>query len=65
MAHDKGVGLYAAAIIFGIVAVVHLIRLLMGFQVVIGTWSAPLWVSGAAVVVSGGLAVWLVQLARD
>ncbi len=61
----KDLGLQTAAAIFGIVALVHLVRLFTGFTVTIGTWSVPLWVSGVAAVGAGVLAIWLFRLSRS
>ena len=47
-----------AAVIFAIVALLHLLRVYMGWPVVIGDWSAPMWVSWIALVVAGVLAIW-------
>jgi hypothetical protein len=44
-----------AAVIFGIVALLHLLRLLMGWSVVIESWTVPMWVSWAGLIVAGGL----------
>jgi len=45
-----------SGIIFAIVVVVHLVRLYMGWPVVIGTWAAPTWLSWVGCVVGGTLA---------
>jgi hypothetical protein len=34
-----------AATIFGIVALVHLLRLIMGWSIVIDAWTVPMWLS--------------------
>ena len=44
-----------AGVIFAIVALLHLLRIYMGWPVVIGDWTVPMWVSWIAVVVAGGL----------
>jgi hypothetical protein len=44
-----------AAVIFGIVALVHLLRIVMGWSVIIGTWEVPMWVSWVGFVVAGEL----------
>jgi len=41
--------------IFAVVALAHILRVVMGWSVVIGTWTVPMWVSWAAFVVAGGL----------
>ena len=47
----------AAVAVFSIVALVQLLRLLMGWEVTIEGFAVPLWASGVAVVVAAGLAV--------
>ena len=44
-----------AGVIFAIVAFIHLLRIYMGWPVVIGDWTVPMWVSWVALVVAGGL----------
>lgn len=43
-------------VVFSIIAVLHALRLLFGWQAVIGGWNVPTWLSGLALVVSGYLA---------
>jgi hypothetical protein len=45
-----------AGVVFLLVALLHLLRLLLGWDAVIGGWSVPHWVSWAALAVSGYLA---------
>ncbi len=44
-----------AGTIFALVALLQALRLYMGWPVMIGGWSAPMWVSWIAIVVAGGL----------
>jgi len=44
-----------AAVIFGIVALLHLLRLVMGWSVVIEDWTVPMWFSWIGLVVAGAL----------
>ena len=44
-----------AGVIFALVALLHLLRIYMGWPVVIGSWTAPMWVSWIGLVVAGGL----------
>jgi hypothetical protein len=44
-----------SGIVFTIVAVVHLLRLFMGWPVVVGTWAAPTWLSWLGLLVAGAL----------
>jgi len=48
-----------AAVIFGTICVLHVVRLITRTPVVIGAWSVPLSLSGLAGLVSGGLAWWM------
>ena len=60
----KNLGLRTAASIFGLFAVVHLLRLFIGFDVVIGTLTIPLWASGVAIILLAALSVWLLKLSN-
>ena len=44
-----------AGAIFALIALLQALRIYMGWAVIIGSWSAPMWVSWIAVVVAGGL----------
>ena len=44
--------LLATAIIFSVIAVLHLVRLVLDWNVVIEGWSVPMWLSWVAIVVS-------------
>lgn len=56
------IGLRIPSVIFGVIGLLHLIRLLTELDVMIGSWHVPLWMSGAAVIVMGVLCVWLWRL---
>ena len=49
----------AAVVIFAIVALMHVLRLLLGWDVTIAGTEIPMWVSVAALVIAGGLAIGL------
>lgn len=51
-------GSLLAVIVFTLVAVAHLVRLATGTVVVVGEYTAPLWISGIGVLVPG-LIAWL------
>ena len=53
-----------AAIIFLLMAVVHVYRLLTHFQVIVGSHAIPQSVSWIAILVTGGLSVMLFREAR-
>ena len=44
-----------AGLIFTLVAVLHLLRILLSWDAVIGGWHVPLWLSWLALAVSGFL----------
>jgi hypothetical protein len=56
--------LIVSTLIFTLVAVMHLIRLTLGWSVVLGMTSIPLWVSVLALLVSAGIAFWGLTLMR-
>lgn len=45
-----------SGILFGLIAVLHLVRLIQGWPAVIGAWTMPLWLSAIAVIIAGFLA---------
>ena len=49
--------------VFGIVAALHLLRVVNGWAVVVGPWSAPMWVSWLGTLVPAVLCVWAFRLA--
>jgi len=56
-------GLRVASLVFGLVCLAHIWRVLMShFTVQIGSHQIPLWGSWVAVVVAGGLSIWMWRL---
>ena len=45
-----------AAVVFFLVALLHVLRLAYGWSAVIGGWTVPIWVSWAALVIAVFLA---------
>ena len=45
-----------AGVVFSLVAVLHALRLLLGWDAVIGGWHVPMWLSGVALALAGYLA---------
>jgi hypothetical protein len=45
--------------IFSLICIVHIARLIYGFEVTVSGWVIPLWVSFPGAVVTGGLAYML------
>ena len=46
-------------VIFGLVALLHLLRLVYGWEATINGAAVPMWASGLGLVIAGGLAVML------
>ena len=44
-----------ASTVFSLIAALHALRLLFGWEAVIGSWSVPHWLSGVAVALFGYL----------
>jgi hypothetical protein len=57
--------LLATAIIFSLVALLHLARIVFGWSAVIGGWSVPMWLSWVGIIVAGALAYFGFSLARQ
>ena len=45
----------ATCVIFFVIAVLHLLRSILGWEAIVGGWVVPQWVSWAALVVGGYL----------
>ena len=54
-----------SGVIFGLVAVAHLVRVVYQMLVQIGGWFFPQWLSWAGVVVAGALCAWAFRLLRQ
>ena len=54
----------AAIILLAVVSLAHLLRLIFGVRVTVADNVIPMWVSGVAFVVAGGLAIMLWRSAR-
>jgi hypothetical protein len=55
-------GLRVASVITGLISLAHLVRLFLGFQIMIGSHPVPMWMSGAAFIVAGLLSGWMWKL---
>jgi hypothetical protein len=59
MVHSQTFGLRVAAVVFGLVCLLQLIRLLTGFDVQVAGHVVPLWPNAIAFLVAGGLSFWM------
>jgi len=57
--NSKILGLRVAGSIFGIVAILNLLRVVTGVPMVIAGWMLPIWVNVMGLAGSGLLCVWL------
>jgi hypothetical protein len=48
-----------ACVFLSLVAIAHLVRVILGVAVTIGSFAVPMWMSAVATVFTAGLAVWL------
>ena len=55
---------FLSGFIFGCVSILHLLRIINQWVVVLGPWSVPLWLSWFGLVIAGGLSVWAFRLTR-
>lgn len=60
--HSQILGLRVAGTIFGLVCIAHVLRVVTRADMVIAGYLLPLWVSGLAVIVTGGMSLWLWKL---
>lgn len=56
---DHRMPLLVAGVIFSLLAIMHLLRLFLGWSLVIGTFSVPIWWSGIGLVIAFLLALWM------
>ena len=60
--NSPAAALKLSALIFAVIALVHVWRLIKGSQVIIGSHNIPLWVSPVAIVVAAILSIWMWKL---
>ena len=53
----QGAFLLATSSIFALIALLHALRLIYGWNVAIGEWTVPVWVSAVGFLIAGYLAV--------
>ena len=62
---SKKTFLVIAGLIFLLVTVIHALRIALGWQVTIGSWNVPMWVSWIALVIAGFLSYKGLKHARN
>jgi hypothetical protein len=63
--NSRTIGLQVAAVIFGLVSLLQLLRLLTGVEVLVASHAIPLWPNAVAFVVAAALSVWMFRLSRS
>ena len=60
--NSQTLGLRVAGIIFAIFALGHVVRLIKQAEVLVAGNQIPMWVSVVALIIAGGLSLWLWRL---
>ena len=56
--------LTVSGIVFLIVALLHFVRIVTHFEIVVGGWFVPLWVNGIGFAVAASLSYWTLKTAK-
>lgn len=62
--NSRILGLRVAGTIFAVVCLAQLLRLVTRLEVIAGGHRIPLWLSAVALVITGGMSLWLWHLAK-
>ena len=49
-------------VVFGLIALVHALRLILDWPAQVAGWAVPVWVSWVAILVAGALCAWAFRL---
>ncbi len=60
---ESRVYLFVSGLMFAVIALLHLLRLVNGWQLELGPWSLPMWVSWGGAIGPGLLSAWGFRLA--
>ena len=63
--NSQTVGLRVAAVVFALVCVAQLVRLVLRPEILVAGHVMPLWPSAVAVIVAGGMSIWMWKLAAN
>jgi hypothetical protein len=47
-----------SGVLFALVALAHLLRIIAGLPLIVGTWAMPMYVSWGGLIVPAALAIW-------
>ena len=62
--NSQTVGLKVAGVVFGLFCLAQLLRLMLRTEILVAGSQLPLWPSGLAVAILGGLSLWMWKLSR-
>jgi hypothetical protein len=62
--NSRILGLRVAGVMFGLMCLAQLLRLVIRPEVLVAGHHVPLWPSGLALVILGGLSLWMWKLSR-
>lgn len=51
--------------IFGLISIMHMVRLINRWTFQLGDWTFPVWISWFGLFISGTLCLWAYRLARE
>ena len=54
-----------SGVLFGVIALLHMVRLLLDWPAQIAGWDVPLWISWVAIVAAGALCAWAFSVLRE
>ena len=49
-------------VVFGLIALVHAVRLILDWPAQVAGWVVPIWISWVAILVAGALCAWALRL---
>ena len=53
-----------SGVLFGVIALLHIVRLLLDWPAQIAGWDVPLWISWIAIFLAGALCAWAFSVLR-
>jgi hypothetical protein len=54
--------LQISGVIFGVIGLLHVVRLLLDWPAQVAGWAVPLWISWVAILAAGTLSFWAFRL---
>jgi hypothetical protein len=51
-----------AGVVFGVYALFHLLRVILGWSAQVSNWAIPVWASALGLLINGALFIWAIRL---